>query len=116
MPVRPLDLQVNINSVLKVSSHEGSRISRIEAEHRAMDQKLVEQHIKSGRQVNQLEDANSSHIVDDKKRREEGTMNSKDNKKNQQKKLLDEDKKDIKEEKDQNGILHEGHHKLDTFA
>lgn len=64
MSLKPIDLQVNINSTIAMSQREGARLAIINHEKRDMEHKIHEQHKNIDEKVSQMEetaDSNSAH-------------------------------------------------------
>ncbi|RME88738.1 MAG: hypothetical protein D6767_09680 [Candidatus Hydrogenedentota bacterium] len=57
MPVKPLDLQVNINSLVEVSRLEGDRHARETDRQRHIDKQNIQDAIKQDQRVNQKEES-----------------------------------------------------------
>ena len=55
MPVRPLDIQVNVNSTMPLSQRESSRLSQMSAAQMEMIDKQNKDHLKSDNRVNTFE-------------------------------------------------------------
>ena len=67
MSVRPLDLQININSALSLAQKEGLKISQLETKQMNMINKQVQDQHKMDSRVNLIEESEKSNKMNDYK-------------------------------------------------
>ena len=60
MSVKPIDLQVNINSTLELSKLEGAKLAKLENDQRFLDDKLNKQYENAEKRVNKINDLESA--------------------------------------------------------
>jgi len=65
MSVRPLDLQVNMNSLIETSRDQAARQATILQEQRVMDGHIVDDSLKSQQKVNKSDKPAASEQLDD---------------------------------------------------
>lgn len=112
MSVKPLDLQVNINSLQVTSQQEGARVASSGFAQRLMDEKAMDDAKKNLEQVTQSPEATESEYL-----KEEGQLI-----KDQEKKQTSQEKKDKKKNKKENSWSDEestskkSEHIIDTMA
>ena len=56
MSIKPIDLQVNMNSTLELSKSEGAKLAKLENDQRFLDDKLNKQYDNAEKRVNQIND------------------------------------------------------------
>ena len=61
MSVKPLDLQVNINSTIELSKVEGAKLARWDGEQRSLDEKLNKQYETGNKRVTEMSDSEASN-------------------------------------------------------
>ena len=114
MSVRPLDLQVNVNSTLQLFQKEGLRISRIETEQKLALNKQNQDYHKTDKKVDLIEELNISNKINQYKLPSDENLNDK----NYQKKDHNQIKKSHKSESNQKKAkkLNNNHFVLDLLA
>jgi len=68
MSVRPLDLQVNINSLIETSRDQGSRLATLMQEQRTMDGHMVDDALSNEHRVNKTDKPASTEKLEDSER------------------------------------------------
>ena len=125
MSIKPLDLQVNINSLFEISRHEGDRRAKESDQMRQMDEKTIQEALKKNERVEksaQSTDSNKTKGTEDhfgaKTKLEQIEEQYRDSHKppdhsNSEQKTFTEQKSEPESEKKQND---DGEHKINLLA
>ena len=67
MSIRPLDLQVNINSTVELSKTEGAKLARVESDQRFLDDKLNKIYESADKRITEMSNSEPTSKTDNEK-------------------------------------------------
>lgn len=111
MSVKPLDLQVNINSLQVTSQKEGARVASSGFAQRLMDEKAMDDAKKNLEQVNKSPEATESEYL-----KEEGQLIKEEERKKSSKKEQNKKRKKKKSWSDEESSSPDDEYYIDTMA
>ena len=67
MSIKPLDLQVNVNSTIELSKTEGAKLARLDSDQRYLDEKLNKQYESASRRITEMSNSEASSKTDNER-------------------------------------------------